>query len=540
MRHMKRLARTWILGITLGGWASTSWAASPYLLLGPADEIALDQPRVAIELIDPATGKSLGPGLANTFLLDTGANGILAVDDSVAELMQKGYRTEGTYFEQGVGGFTEFDVSAPYDLRVGGSNGQAITLEDARLLSSTTESFCPLPGLCSFFGIVGMPAMDGRVTTLDLSSLAGEGGGLNIDDLFNGDFSVGFLDTRFTDSLPATNLRRISVPVQSLSFPREGDGPLPTWADLPQLRVTTAHQGGKSTGNFILDTGAQLSILSSKMAFEMGLDANGNGTLDDEAVAFQDIGGVGGTVSAPVLQFEELSLPTDQGFDLKFTNLQMAVVDIDPTIDGIFGMNMLSSGWSGSIFGSLSDLAELLGDAGFADLLEELGGIGINGDGAPFGYFQKVHFDFRDMATGQGRIVLDLMPEVSSPLSADGKHGDLDGDMDVDLEDRTLWVHTVKRTTFGDANLDGVFDSRDLVNVFAAGEYEDSLVDNSKWETGDWNGDCEFTTRDLIVAFQDGGYERPAAASAVPEPTSAGYLSLLAIWGTLGWRRTKR
>lgn len=536
MRHIKRLARTWILGVSLTGWASAGWAAAPYLLLGPADEIALDQPRVAIELIDPATGRSLGPGLANTFLLDTGANGILAVDDSVAELMQKGYRTEGTYFEQGVGGFTEFDVSAPYDMRVGGSNGQFITLEDARLLSSTTESFCPLPGLCSFFGIVGMPAMNGRVTTLDLSSLAGEGGGMDIDDLFNGDFSVGFLDTRFFDNLPSTNLRRISVPVQSLSFPREGDGPLPTWADLPQLKVTTGHQGGKSTGNFVLDTGAQLSILSSKMAFEMGLDANGNGTLDDEAVAFQDIGGVGGTISAPVLQFEELSLPTDQGFDLKFTNLQMAVVDIDPTIDGIFGMNMLSSGWSGSIFGSLSDLAELLGEAGFADLLEELGGLGINGEGAPFGYFQKVHFDFRNMDTGQGRIVLDLMPEVSGPLSADGKHGDLDGDLDVDLEDRARWVHNVKRTTFGDANLDGLFDSRDLVNVFAAGQYEDSLVDNSKWETGDWNGDCEFTTQDLVLAFQDGGYERSAAAAPIPEPAAAGFLSLL-VFGAMRKRR---
>jgi hypothetical protein len=60
----------------------------------------------------------------------------------------------------------------------------------------------------------------------------------------------------------------------------------------------------------------------------------------------------------------------------------------------------------------------------------------------------------------------------------------------------------------GDANRDGVFDSADLIAVFRAGQFEDSVPRNSTWETGDWNGDRDFTTADLIAAFQIGAYQR--------------------------------
>lgn len=47
-------------------------------------------------------------------------------------------------------------------------------------------------------------------------------------------------------------------------------------------------------------------------------------------------------------------------------------------------------------------------------------------------------------------------------------------------------------TPTGDTNLDGHFNSADLVRVFQAGEYEDQVFANSSWEEGDWNGDGEF------------------------------------------------
>src|SRR5690606_3483810 len=46
----------------------------------------------------------------------------------------------------------------------------------------------------------------------------------------------------------------------------------------------------------------------------------------------------------------------------------------------------------------------------------------------------------------------------------------------------------------GDANGDLVFDTADLIQVFAAGQYEDGVAADSDWSTGDWNDDGEFTS----------------------------------------------
>ena len=114
---------------------------------------------------------------------------------------------------------------------------------------------------------------------------------------------------------------------------------------------------------------------------------------------------------------------------------------------------------------------------------------------------------------------------------------DLNSDNIVDTNDLTYWLHDLKNTYYGDADLDGQFGSSDLINVFQAGEYEDDVVGNSTWSTGDWNADGEFSTSDLVVAFQDGGYEQgPRAAVAwVPEPS--GLWSLLV--GTLMFARRR-
>ena len=76
--------------------------------------------------------------------------------------------------------------------------------------------------------------------------------------------------------------------------------------------------------------------------------------------------------------------------------------------------------------------------------------------------------------------------------------------------------------TAGDANRDGAFDSTDLVQVFQAGEYEDSLANNSTWEEGDWNGDGDFTSSDLVLAFQSGSYRLGGSLVADPGVDSAG------------------
>jgi hypothetical protein len=99
---------------------------------------------------------------------------------------------------------------------------------------------------------------------------------------------------------------------------------------------------------------------------------------------------------------------------------------------------------------------------------------------------------------------------------------DVNADGAIDQADRVFWVNELKRTYFGDANLDGEFSSSDLVETFAAGQYRDNVVGNSTWATGDWDGDQEFDTSDLITAFQAGAYEQGprAAVQSVPEPSA--------------------
>ena len=97
---------------------------------------------------------------------------------------------------------------------------------------------------------------------------------------------------------------------------------------------------------------------------------------------------------------------------------------------------------------------------------------------------------------------------------------DLNGDTNVNDADRVVWVKEIKRTWFGDANLDGEFESGDLVAVFTKGKYEKEV--EAGWSEGDWNGDGEFSSGDFVDAFRDGGYEQGVlpAGNAVPEPTS--------------------
>ncbi|MCA9150462.1 MAG: hypothetical protein KDA92_14225 [Planctomycetales bacterium] len=109
---------------------------------------------------------------------------------------------------------------------------------------------------------------------------------------------------------------------------------------------------------------------------------------------------------------------------------------------------------------------------------------------------------------------------------------DYNNDGIVDLTDLAQYIQTEFRSTVGDANLDGNFDSSDMVAIFRAGQFEDTMAGNSTWLTGDWNCDGEFTTSDLVSAFRWGNYESngpplsqsvktAAASSALKDQASA-------------------
>lgn len=86
----------------------------------------------------------------------------------------------------------------------------------------------------------------------------------------------------------------------------------------------------------------------------------------------------------------------------------------------------------------------------------------------------------------------------------------------------------------GDSNLDGTFDSGDLVTVFIAGKYETDQV--ARWTEGDWSNDRSFDTNDFVFALQWGQYAEAPVAAVVPEPSAI----VLMLMGLLLHRNLRR
>ena len=408
------------LGIVLLALAAvTAPLSATSIDLGPADPVAVDQPRVAVRLTDPTSGAFIGPDYANSFLLDTGAQGIIAAGYAVAEMAYNGYTTVDRFYELGIGGTMAFDLSAEYNFEFADRDGVAYMLPNARILSD------PELNLGGFGGIVGTPAMVSRVTTLDLTNLLGAGGPFDFD----------YIGVGFATALPAGGDHRYTAPVTLVPFdpPPQPNGTYePTYGPLPMVPTRLACGVNASGGQFILDTGAQLSMISTAVAIELGLDTDGDGDVWNEAIAVTEISGVSGTIAVPIVAIEKLILPTDQGTDLVWTDLELVVYDIDPAIPGIFGSDLLTTGWIRAVFETR--------------------------DG---GAFTHVHLDFR--SDDDARLVLDVNPDYAFLTHTTSLPGDANEDGSVDLNDFVILKQRFGTT--GAGWFDGDFDASGMVDL---------------------------------------------------------------------------
>jgi len=357
----------------------------PFIDLGPSDNVALDQPRVTVEFGD-ASGRSIGPDIFNSWLLDTGANTILAFKTAVDDLNESPppYQVEGLFNEIGVGGSQSFDISAPYQFDFAGTGGVRQTLPGTRIISDATRDV----SMFGPFGIVGMPAMAGRVTTLDFTPWLA---------FAEGNF---LMAADFAAELPAPAGPRYSITVDDrVSFSPDGqvvsgDHP-PIWSNVPFFSAEVHHGSRIVGGNFMFDTGAQVTIISTATALALGLDSNGDGTLDATDTGYtrsESVGGVGGSRESPVFMIDSVHVPTDQGVDLTWTDLQWLVADIAPGIDGVFGFDNMTSGWIDATFSS--------------------GGAGA---------LLQAQLDFRGWdETGKGTICFDVNPDLAAVQNPTG------------------------------------------------------------------------------------------------------------------------
>ncbi len=393
LRGVERLETRCLLSIYLGPGADYD-----SVQLGPQTGF-FDQPYIEIELVEVLPNQTtvgLGPYQSgfgiypyNRLLLDTGANSIMVVSDAAADLIANGYRTEGTYTELGVAGEHTFGVSAPYQINFRGSDNLTHTLPQTanqnRILSDPAADLGGLPASFGGIpGIVGMPVMVGRVTTLDMSAWD------DVADLLE----LQPMGVTFADAVPASSGHRYTVPVDTRVRFDPGEGLPPVWAPVPFLTVVAQNNGVRRSGGFLLDTGAQMTVMSSDLAFALGLDTNGNGSLLDEAIRTETVGGVGGMIDAPVLLIDQLRIPTLEGPELVWLDpspepygLEVLVLDIAPGIEGVLGVDLLTSGLNFEI---------------------DLETLEIAVSGAP--YFERIHMDFRTLESGTGTLYFDLHP----------------------------------------------------------------------------------------------------------------------------------
>ncbi|MCA9199907.1 MAG: lamin tail domain-containing protein [Planctomycetales bacterium] len=118
---------------------------------------------------------------------------------------------------------------------------------------------------------------------------------------------------------------------------------------------------------------------------------------------------------------------------------------------------------------------------------------------------------------GDGQVTAADIDAVCLNVRANVGSFDLDGNGQLNSNDVLFFVTDVLRTSVGDVNLDGVFNSGDLVAIFTAGEFEDGVSGNSTYAEGDWNCDGDFGTGDLVLAFQAGSYVATATSSVRAE-----------------------
>jgi hypothetical protein len=136
----------------------------------------------------------------------------------------------------------------------------------------------------------------------------------------------------------------------------------PNLVSNPMIGVTIVHHGKTVAGNFLLDSGAASSIISTKLAQELGLQIAPSGEIagvPKEQQFSLAIGGIGGAKDSHGIFFDRLELPTVEGPAIVYAKAPLLISDVSITdqngksftLDGVFGMNYLVS--SAEITGGL-------------------------------------------------------------------------------------------------------------------------------------------------------------------------------------------
>ncbi len=304
-------------------------------------EAAMDIPKVSFLFRRCPTCAPLeydGEFVSQYGYLDTGASGILLAKET-AEAMGIALDENGVYVDAGVGGNEYFDISeslylgiAPYSEE----NPNNYENYGPWHMQVSREYASPLTGQIDLMGI---PVMASK-TVIFNSGLTN-----NLED-----FTAEIVDSDSND-IPAVDFE---IPLRFKRYTTTNNpetvAPFPVLAYNPVIDNITIELGANSTsGTWLFDTGATLSLISTQAGIELGLvDSDGEPIVTPAFTA--QVGGVGGTVNIPGFIVDSLEIPTISGYDLVFKNARIAVHDVayydwdtnqTVTLDGVFGSNFL-------------------------------------------------------------------------------------------------------------------------------------------------------------------------------------------------------
>ena len=336
-RECLRYAAMVAAGVVLTG-ATSAWGQK-HIRLGPSEGLALFQPMVTIELFEDADGNnSFGPAMFNQILLDTGANSVIVTQTPLSELLDAGAlyekRKDGSdveLMEMGVAGSEPLKILKAYRFDFAGTSGERNTILNARIEGNPLADF----SMFGPFGLVGMPAMVKRVTTIDL----------NMNRWIGDDLSppVAFLATAPTPPAGTYHVKLAKIAIFKPEDQMQPGDPPPVWAPLSAVAGTVTQKRDKVwTDSYVLDTGAQMSVISTKVALRMGIDLSQTSV---DVIDWVEIGGIGGSVSVPEVMLDHLVIPTKEGVNLVYDDVPVLVRDIAPGFEGVIGMDLLTNGW---------------------------------------------------------------------------------------------------------------------------------------------------------------------------------------------------
>ena len=193
--------------------------------------------------------------------------------------------------------------------------------------------------------------------------------------------------------------------------------------------------------------------------------------------------------------FRASQLPPDVGTLEINSDGSALVVSLEPTATGSFVLNYFVSDASTPERGTVT---VVVGDQNVAG--------DFDGDGV------LTNLDIDDLSSA-------IRAGLTLPVH------DLNGDGRVDRQDRDTWISDLRETFVGDANLDGEFNTADLVTIFVVNKFESGQP--AGWAEGDWNGNGTFDSADIVSAFVAGRFEQgPAALKRFAHAIEAVFMEL--------------